>query len=87
MWLRGTAFALHVFCSMRKDEKAAAFTVARAAPRVEFAYHRDLGPDAVSRRLWSSWGDIGVAGDGQVYGDVVAGPQARRLVVQPGRWG
>src|SRR5262245_13161279 len=51
----------------REDRKAAAFTVARAAPTVEFAYHRDLGPDAVRRRLWSSWGDICVPGDGRVY--------------------
>jgi hypothetical protein len=34
---------------------------------VDFAYHRDLGPDAVKRRLWSSWGDICVASDGRVY--------------------
>jgi sugar lactone lactonase YvrE len=26
-----------------------------------------LGPDAASRRLWSSWGDICVANDGRVY--------------------
>src|SRR5262249_12517632 len=46
---------------------AAPFTVAKTAPTVDFAYHRDLGPNAVSRRLWSSWGDICVASDGRVY--------------------
>jgi hypothetical protein len=50
-----------------KKEGAAPFVVARTAPAVDFAYHRDLGPDAVNRRLWSSWGDICVAGDGRVY--------------------
>jgi hypothetical protein len=50
-----------------KKEGAAPFVVARTPPTVEFAYHRDLGPDAVSRRLWSSWGDIGLASDGRVY--------------------
>src|SRR5438552_1995834 len=51
----------------RKEPGAAEFVVAAAAPLVAFAYHRDLGPDAVKRRLWSSWGDIGVASDGKVY--------------------
>lgn len=51
----------------REQEGMAAFTVAREAPTVDLAYHRDLGPDAVDRRLWSSWGDIAVAGDGRVY--------------------
>jgi hypothetical protein len=51
----------------RKDEKNATFIVAKTAPAVDLAYHRDLGPDAVKRRLWSSWGDICVAGDGRVY--------------------
>jgi len=50
-----------------RQEGAAAFTVAAAPPRVDLAYHQNLGPDAVNRRLWSSWGDIGVAGDGRVY--------------------
>src|SRR5687767_7267795 len=44
-----------------KKEGAAPFGVARKAPTVDFAYHRDLGPDAVKRRLWSSWGDICLA--------------------------
>ncbi|MBL8825876.1 MAG: hypothetical protein JNM18_02755, partial [Planctomycetaceae bacterium] len=47
--------------------KAVAFTVAQTAPQVELAYHTNLGPDAVSRRLWSSWGDIALANDGRVY--------------------
>ena len=50
-----------------KVEGAAPFTVAKTAPTVDFAYHRDLGPDAVHRRLWSSWGDICLASDGKVY--------------------
>lgn len=43
------------------------FVVAAKPPTIAFAYHRDLGPDAVNRRLWSSWGDIGLASDGKVY--------------------
>jgi hypothetical protein len=50
-----------------KQEGAAAFVVAGTPPKVELAFHRELGPDAVNRRLWSSWGDIGVAADGRVY--------------------
>lgn len=46
---------------------AAPFTVATTPPTLELAYHRDLGPDAVNRRLWSSWGDIALARDGRVY--------------------
>lgn len=46
---------------------AAPFTVAKTPPRVELAFHDSLGPDAPKRRLWSSWGDICVAGDGSVY--------------------
>jgi sugar lactone lactonase YvrE len=55
-----------VATASKKDE-AASFTVAKAAPTVDLAFHRDLGPDAVKRRLWSSWGDICVASDGRVY--------------------
>lgn len=51
----------------RKDEGGAAFTVAKTAPTVDLAFHNDLGPDAINRRLWSSWGDICVASDGRVY--------------------
>ncbi len=46
---------------------AAAFDVAGTPPTVDLAFHRDLGPDAAARRLWSSWGDICVASDGRVY--------------------
>lgn len=46
---------------------AAPFSLAKAPPVVHLAYHRDLGPDAKTRRLWSSWGDIGLARDGRVY--------------------
>ncbi|HUE71904.1 MAG TPA: hypothetical protein VMP01_13545 [Pirellulaceae bacterium] len=50
-----------------KDGSAVAFDVAKTPPTVELAFHRDLGADAVKRRLWSSWGDICVASDGSVY--------------------
>lgn len=72
----------------RADPKFAPFSVAKVAPAVELALHRDLGPDADRRRLWSSWGDICVASDGRVYlaigdhGDD-AGGDARCLVY---RW-
>lgn len=46
---------------------AAKFVVAQTTPRVELRYHTQLGPDAIDRRLWSSWGDICVASDGRVY--------------------
>lgn len=49
------------------QEGAAQFTFAQTAPTVDLAYHRDLGIAAIGRRLWSSWGDICVAGDGRVY--------------------
>ena len=55
-----------VAAAMKKDG-AAPFTVAKAAATVDLALHRDLGPDAVNRRLWSSWGDICLASDGKVY--------------------
>src|SRR5579872_7475291 len=42
----------------RRQEGTAPFTVARTAPTVDLAFHQDLGPNAVGRRLWSSWGDI-----------------------------
>lgn len=50
-----------------KEEGAAPFTVAKAPPSVDLACHANLGANAVSRVLWSSWGDICVAGDGRVY--------------------
>src|SRR5947209_17620167 len=37
---------------------AARFEVAKQPPAIDLAYHDNLGPDAASRRLWSSWGDI-----------------------------
>lgn len=52
------------------SEGAAPFVMAKTPPTVELAYHGDLGPDAVNRRLWSSWGDICVAADGSVYSGV-----------------
>ncbi|MBW3599196.1 MAG: hypothetical protein KY475_18235 [Planctomycetes bacterium] len=62
-----------------KQDGAAPFVVAKTPPTVDLAFHGDLGPDAVTRRLWSSWGDICVASDGRVYcaigdhGDAVGG--------------
>jgi sugar lactone lactonase YvrE len=53
-----------------KEKDAAPFTVAKTPPTVELALHGDLGTNAVSRRLWSSWGDICVAGDGRVYSGI-----------------
>jgi hypothetical protein len=43
------------------------FAIALKPPKVELAFHGELGPNAAGRRLWSSWGDIGVADDGRVY--------------------
>jgi hypothetical protein len=51
----------------RTGDGAAPFVVAKEVPTVELAFHRDLGPEAINRRLWSSWGDIGIAQDGRVY--------------------
>jgi len=51
----------------RGESGVASFVVAETPPKVELAYHRDLGPGAIERRLWSSWGDICVASDGRVY--------------------
>lgn len=53
--------------SQRGQEGVVAFEMAKVPPTIDFAYHRDLGPDAANRRLWSSWGDICVAMDGRVY--------------------
>lgn len=50
-----------------KKDGAAPFTIAKTAPAVDLAFHRDLGRDAAKRRLWSSWGDICLASDGRVY--------------------
>ena len=51
----------------RTEDGAAPFVVAKEPPTVDLAFHSDLGPDAINRRLWSSWGDIGIAQDGRVY--------------------
>jgi sugar lactone lactonase YvrE len=53
-----------------KKKDAAPFIVAKTAPTVDLAFHRDLGPNAVGRRLWSSWGDICLASDGKVYAGI-----------------
>lgn len=49
---------------------AAPFVVAKSAPTIDLAMHRQLGPDAKQRRLWSSWGDICLARDGLVYSGI-----------------
>ncbi len=54
----------------RQAAGAAEFTVARTAPTVDLAFHNNLGPNAIGRRLWSSWGDIGLASDGKVYSGI-----------------
>ncbi|QDU30512.1 hypothetical protein ETAA8_56570 [Anatilimnocola aggregata] len=46
---------------------SAKFVMAKTPPRVEIALHEQLGTEAATRRLWSSWGDIGIAKDGNVY--------------------
>jgi hypothetical protein len=46
---------------------AVPFVVAKTPPKVDLYFHGDLGPDAGSRPLWSSWGDLCVATDGKVY--------------------
>ena len=51
----------------RGEEGVVEFEVAATPPKIDFAYHANLGENAVSRRLWSSWGDICVASDGSVY--------------------
>lgn len=51
----------------RHEDGAAEFVVAGEPPVVDLAFHGDLGPDAINRRLWSSWGDIAIAKDGRVY--------------------
>ncbi len=50
-----------------RQEGAVDFSVAKTPPKVELAFHRQLGDNAVERRLWSSWGDICVAENGKVY--------------------
>ena len=49
------------------EGKIVPFEVAKEPPSVELAFHAQLGTDSIHRRLWSSWGDICVAGDGRVY--------------------
>ncbi len=51
----------------RGAEGVAPFVMAQEPPTVELAYHGNLGPGPAARRLWSSWGDICLAGDGSVY--------------------
>ena len=48
-------------------ETSAKFVVAETPPKVKIALHDQLGSEAATRRLWSSWGDIGIARNGNVY--------------------
>ncbi len=50
-----------------EEDGAVPFIVAKTPPKIDLYFHSDLGPNAASRRLWSSWGDICVASDGRVY--------------------
>lgn len=47
--------------------EAVPFVVAETPPQVDLYFHGELGPDAATRRLWSSWGDLCVAKEGRVY--------------------
>ncbi len=51
----------------RELDEATDFSVAKTAPQVHMAFHRQLGDKAAKRRLWSSWGDICLARNGKVY--------------------
>lgn len=51
----------------RSEERSAPFVMAKMPPKVELAFHQQLGTMPAHRRLWSSWGDICVASDGRVY--------------------
>ncbi len=54
----------------RENPEPAPFVMAKSPPLVELAFHGNLGANAASRRLWSSWGDICVASDGSVYSGI-----------------
>ena len=51
----------------RENADFAPFVMARQAPEIDLAFHSDLGTAPVTRRLWSSWGDICLTRDGTVY--------------------
>lgn len=51
----------------QSDEGVAKFVMAKEPPTVDLAFHDELGPNAATRRLWSSWGDICLAKEGKVY--------------------
>jgi sugar lactone lactonase YvrE len=52
---------------LAQQEGSAKFVVAKTPPKVQIALHDQLGENAATRRLWSSWGDIALAKDGSVY--------------------
>jgi len=56
-----------VAAEMKTIEGYAPFVVAKHAPTVEVQFHDQLGEAPLTRRLWSSWGDICLASDGAVY--------------------
>lgn len=54
----------------RKKEGAAPFVVAKTPPTVYLACHGPLPNWGGNSTGWTSWGDIGVAGDGKVYSGI-----------------
>ena len=56
-----------VVSARQAEGRIVAFDMAKEPPSVDLAFHENLGPNAIHRRLWSSWGDICVASDGRVY--------------------
>lgn len=52
---------------LAEKEGATKFTVAKTQPKIILNFHDQLGENASTRRLWSSWGDIALAKDGSVY--------------------
>jgi hypothetical protein len=55
--------------AMKKPD-AAPLVMAKTAPVVQLAYHRDLPNRALNGTGWSAWGDIAVADDGRVYSGI-----------------
>jgi hypothetical protein len=49
------------------QEGAVPFTVAKAVPVIDLAFHTGLPDQALNGTGWSAWGDIGVAPNGKVY--------------------
>ncbi|QDU97849.1 CRTAC1 family protein [Lignipirellula cremea] len=56
-----------VAAEMKEVEGYAPFVMAKTPPKVEVQFPQNLGEGPLTRRLWSSWGDICLASDGSVY--------------------